>query len=190
MKLAKSKSVIPECYIDSNLFDVLLNFEKESVNHAKGNGTVLNKMERMFANSFCIGIIDKDRRDLTKIKTNFVKVEIEGIEDYLILYQSCKNKHHYLIQIVPAIELWIWNVTDKLSIEIGKFDIHALSLDEFKKITKQVDKKRDARFRALFKEIVNQSDLKQFLPVIKLKSIINLILDKNYQVDINELMNV
>ena len=47
--MLSAKSVLPECCIDSNLFDVLLNFEKESVNHTKGNGTVITKMAIKFA---------------------------------------------------------------------------------------------------------------------------------------------
>lgn len=68
--MLSAKSVIPECCVDSCLFDVLLNFEKESVNHTKGNATVLKKMQSKFANLFCLGVIDKDRRDLDDVKMN------------------------------------------------------------------------------------------------------------------------
>jgi hypothetical protein len=184
------KSVIPECNIDSNLFDVLLNFEKESVNHTKGNGTVVTKMADKFADKFCVGIIDKDRRDLKQIKENFDQVNIEGVNEYFKLYQcKDKQKHHYIIQMVPVIETWIWNVTFQLDIKIYDFITNVTSITELKEVTKKVAGKKDTRFKALFKEIISQSTDKNFLPVLKLKRIIGLILDKNYQTDINELIN-
>ena len=84
------------------MFDVLLNFEKESVNHTKGNATVVSKMENKFKNLFCVGIIDKDKRDLIQIKADFDFVEIEGIDDYFKLFKH-KRRSHYLIQMVPEI---------------------------------------------------------------------------------------
>lgn len=188
--MRSAKSVIPECNIDSNLFDVLLNFEKESINHTKGNGTVVTKMKIKFANLFCIGIIDKDKIELPQIKNDFDKIEIGGVEDYFVLYKS-KHNHHYLIQMLPVIETWICSVTRKLEIQLDKFGINAVTPKELVKITKKdVDSKYDPRFKALFKEIVKQSSEKNFLPVLKLKRIVNFILDKNYQIDINELRNI
>jgi len=184
------KSVIPECYIDSNLFDVLLNFEKESVNHTKGNATVITKMTAKFADKFCMGIIDKDRRDLKQIKDYFEPVDIEGVNEYFKLYQyKDKQKHHYLIQMVPVIETWIWKVSMELDIKISDFITNVTTIKELKEVTKKVERKSDIRFKALFKEIIRQSVEKNFLPVLKLKRIIGLILEKNYQTDINELIN-
>ncbi len=186
--MPSAKSVLPECYIDSNLFDVLLNFEKESVNHTKGNGTVVTKMENKFADLFCVGIIDKDKRDLPQIVVNYDRIEVGETEEYFKLYKR-KEKHHYLIQMVPVIEVWICNVAEKLEIKITDFDIKAFTPKELMVITKKIDKKTDPKFKALFKEIIRKSSEKDFLPVLKLKKIVELILEKNYKVDINELIN-
>jgi hypothetical protein len=151
--MLSAKSVLPECCIDSNLFDVLLNFEKESVNHTKGNGTVVTKMAVKFSNLICVGIIDKDKRDLPQIQADFDRIEIAETEDYFRLYKG-KEKPHYLIQIVPVIEVWICNVTKKLKIDLNEFNISAKTPKELMQITKHVDKKKDPRFKALFREIV------------------------------------
>jgi hypothetical protein len=189
--MLSAKSVIPECCIDSNLFDVLLNFEKESVNHTKGNATVIAKMENKFKDSFCVGIIDKDKRDLIQIKTDFEIIEIEGIDGYFNLFKH-KRRNHYLIQMVPEIETWICKVIGELNIELNDFQIliNANTPKELALITKKVDKKRDPKFKALFKEVVKQSFDKNFLPVLKLKKAIVLILEKNHQLDLNDLKNV
>lgn len=106
------------------------------------------------------------------------------------LYQcKDKQKHHYLIQIVPVIETWIWNVTFKLDIKISDFITDVTSETELKEVTKKVAAKKDTRFKGLFKEIISQSTDKNFLPVLKLKRTIRLILEKNYKTDINELIN-
>ncbi len=188
--MLSAKSVIPECFIDSNLFNVLLNFEKESVNHTKGNGTVITKMEKKFSNLFCIGIIDKDKRDLHQINANFQKVTIKNVDEYFILYKH-KEAHHYLIQMVPEVETWICNVVKKLEInfEIDSCDISLISPKELANITKNVAIKTDPRFKALFKEIIKKSTEDNFLPVLKLRNIIVKILNDNYAVDINELIN-
>lgn len=188
--MLSAKSVIPECFIDSNLFNVLLNFEKESVNHTKGNGTVITKMEKKFSNLSCIGIIDKDKRDLHQIKANYDRIAIETVDEYFILYKH-KKINHYIIQIVPEIETWICSVVKRLQInfEIDSYNISFISPKELAGITKNVDRKTDPRFRALFKEIMKKSIEDNFLPVLKLKSIIVKILNDNYTVDINELIN-
>jgi hypothetical protein len=184
-----AKSVIPECYIDSNLFDVLLNFEKESVNHTKGNGTVVVKMENKFSQLCCLGIIDKDKRELSQIKRDFDNLEIGEVDEYFILFKN-KNKSHYLIQIVPEIETWIINIVNRLEIKLDTFGINASNAKELATITKRVDKKNDPKFKILFKEIVRISKEKQFLPVLKLIKISEMILNKNYNLDLNELKNV
>lgn len=187
--MLSAKSVIPECCIDSNLFDVLLNFEKESVNHTKGNGTVVKKMELKFAQLCCIGVIDKDKRDLPQIKTNYDKIEIEGVDEYFRLYKN-KQKPHYLIQMVPVIETWICNVANNLDIKLTNFNINAVTDKDLSVITKKVDKKTDPDFKALFKDFVKQSHEKNFIPVLKLKKIVELILEKSYQIEIKDLENV
>ena len=187
--MLSAKSVIPECCIDSNLFDVLLNFEKESVNHTKGNGTVVRKMENTFANLYCLGLIDKDKRDLPQIKNDYDFVELVGMGEYFKLFKH-KQNHHYLIQIVPEIETWIINVVNELEINLNSFGIDVNTPKTLASITKNVDKKKDPRFKSLFKEIVKHADEKQFLPVLKLMKIAELILKENYQLDINKLKNV
>jgi hypothetical protein len=188
--MLSAKSVIPECYIDSNLFDVLFNFEKESVNHTKGNGTVVKKMELKFAELFCVGVIDKDKRDLKQIEANYDCIEVDGVNEYFRLFKH-RKKHHYLIQIIPVIETWIINVVSELDINVADFiGVSVNNVVELSFITKKVDKKTEPKFKALFKEIVKQAKAKNFLPVLKLKKIIETILKENYKVDTNKLKNV
>ncbi len=48
------KAFIPECFLDTNLVEVLLN-KPLSVNHKKGNSTVAVQMKTKLANNLCSG---------------------------------------------------------------------------------------------------------------------------------------
>ncbi|HVX51572.1 MAG TPA: hypothetical protein VHB48_15530 [Chitinophagaceae bacterium] len=187
--MLSAKSVIPECNIDSCLFNVLLGFEKEGVNHTKGNTTVTAKIENKFKNLFCLAVIDKDKRDLEYIKRNFDKLEELGDEDYFRLFRSCKGNHHYIIQMVPVIETWIINTASALNIEMRDFGINASNVIELKPITKTVTSKRDKRFEKLFKAFIKKATEQNFVPLLHLQNVAKVILEKNYNLDINELTN-
>ena len=47
-----NKCIIPECYIDSCLVEVLLMVDKDYVNHHKGNGKVAKEMQDNFNDDF------------------------------------------------------------------------------------------------------------------------------------------
>lgn len=181
------KSVIPECYIDSNLFNVLLKFEKEGVNHSKGNATVIEKM-KLRSNLCLLGVIDRDKRSLKYIDKECKKIEIRSVNDYCEIFKV-NNKPHYIIRIVPEIETWIVNVANSLKVNLADFGIYANDVMELARITKSVEAKNDQRFRSLFKTIVKAAEDQNFEPVLKLRTIANLILEKNYKLDINELIN-
>ncbi len=183
-----AKSVIPECNIDSCLFNVLLQFGKDGVNHTKGNATVVKKVREKFDNLFCIAVIDKDRRDIEFITNECDRIEVGDFDDYFKLFKR-NGKHHYFIQMVPVIEKWIMKVADELEVKVSDFGINAKSLEELNYITKTTDSKNDDRFKRLFKEFVRKSEEKNYKPVLKLRNIAKYLLEKQYGTDINELKN-
>lgn len=184
-----AKSVIPECNIDSCLFNVLLQFEKDGVNHAKGNATVVKKVKEKFENLFCIAIIDKDRRDIEFISKECDRVEIDGFEEYFILFKR-RGKPHYFIQMVPEIERWIMRVTGELAVNLPDFGINAVTVEELSQITKTTGSKNDDRFKKLFKEFLRKSEEREYEPVLKLRNIVKYLLEKLYEADIKGLKNV
>ena len=99
-------SIIPECYIDTNLVETIVPPAKEpnsfGYNHQRGCGTVTSVMQKELADSFALGIIDKDQHDVDYLK-EFAKVIIT---DSLILHKH-KTRHHYIIQVCPAMERFI-----------------------------------------------------------------------------------
>ncbi len=175
--------IVPECYIDTMLVQTLVPPEKNSrYNHQHGCFDVSNEMELYgLKDKFAIGIIDNDKK-----KAKYLKefIEIDSIEDSLKLYKH-ETFPQYFIEINPAIEIWILKVCEQEGIDIDKFDLPN-NLKGLRKITKPQTSSKDKRFIDLFL----RSKVSSNKSVLKLKAWVNLLKEKNYAVDINELINV
>lgn len=110
-------SFLPECYVDTNLIETICP-PKSRYNHQKGCGTVAAKMKKHFTNSFAVGIIDKDKDSIDYLNEFDCRENVGG----LILYKH-KSKHHYIIQIAPAIEQFILNDAKNTGIDISDFNL-------------------------------------------------------------------
>lgn len=169
-------SIIPECYVDTNLIETLVP-PATQYNHQKGCGTVAKVMKGKFSNRFAVGIIDKDKKDI-KYLEEFDTICNKGS---LILHKHT-TRPHYIIQIAPAMELFILNTASGCGILLEDFDLPS-DLTLFRKESKTVNSKKDQRFKGLFKSLV----LNGSPEIIRLKTWITYLKDKNYQADIREL---
>ena len=93
----KILNVMPECYVDTNLIEYLLD---GVVNHQHCCSKVVGQLNNTFADKFAIGIIDKDKVELGYIQDCD---EIAKTEHLTLLKH--KSRHQYLITISPAV--WI-----------------------------------------------------------------------------------
>ena len=174
--------IVPECYIDTMLVQTLLPPGKNSrYNHQHGCFDVSNEMELFgLKDKFAVGIIDNDKKK-AKYLSKFI--EIDNVENSLRLYKH-KEFHQYFIEISPAIEVWILKVCRQEKIDMIDFNLPD-NLKELKRITKPQTSGKDKRFIDLFLRF-NKSGNKS---VLKLKTWIKILKEKNYDVDINELLN-
>lgn len=92
----KILNVMPECYVDTNLIEYLLD---GVVNHQHCCSKVVGQLNNTFADKFAIGIIDKDKVELGYIQDCD---EIAKTEHLTLLKH--KSRHHYLITISPAVD--------------------------------------------------------------------------------------
>lgn len=166
------ESVIPECFVDTNLLETLVP-PNARYNHQKGCGTVTKVMKERFAERFALGIIDKDKYEVDYLK------EFEEVCSYgsLILHKH-KSRHHYIIQINPAIERFILNCADVVGISLRDFNLPT-NFELLKKESKTVISKKDERFKKLFKSLKHH----QAPEIIKLGSWISYLKEKNYKAD-------
>ncbi|HEX9514155.1 MAG TPA: hypothetical protein VF939_26870 [Puia sp.] len=174
-------SIMPECYADTLLIETLVP-SKKGYNH-KHN---CFKVEDAVKNSgrFAVGIIDKDKKQIKYL--SYFEI-IDKVDGSLILWRHrSEDKHHFMIQICPALERWILNICEAESIKLSDFGFKNGDLEDLKKYTKSRSSMQEENLITLFKAINKKSEN---ISVRKLKSWITLLKEKNYRVDIKELTN-
>ena len=170
-----------ECYADTLLIEPLVP-SKDGYNHKHNCFKVESAMKS--SDRFAVGIIDNDKKQI-KYLEQFEK--IDEVRNSLLLLKH-ETRLQFIIQICPALEKWILNICETENIDIAQQSIglvHDLNL--LKRYTKTITGINDVKLKALYKEIglkEGNSNIK------KLKGWINLLKNRNYQVDINELKNV
>lgn len=138
--------IIPECYVDTNLIETLVP-TNTGYNHQMGCGTVASKMQGSFADQFALGIIDKDKKELDYMK-QFFEIASKG---NLRLFKH-KTRHHYMIQICPAIERFLLENVKLAGLSMNDYGLPE-DLDRLKKHSKTTRTKNDDKFKSLFKAL-------------------------------------
>ena len=141
------KCFLPECNLDTLLVAVLLK-KSFSVSHQKGNSSIASKMNRSPLNkSFAVGIIDEDKIELKALESfiNIDRLTRKGLKFF-----KHPERHHYFIQICPAIEKWILSESQKGKINIAgeKYKLPD-SLGGLINL-KNSSQRNDSRFKTLF----------------------------------------
>jgi hypothetical protein len=174
---------MPECFADTLLIETLIP-TKIGYNHQTSCTKVEGQMKKgKLKDRFAVGVIDKDKRQVKYLDEFEVVDKVEGS---LILWRHTdKARHHYFIQICPALEAWILNICKSEEIDLANFGLNN-DLAAIAYYTKSQVRVEDKRIKNLFEEI-NRKD--QNLSVRKLKYWITLLKEKNYHVDIKALQN-
>lgn len=174
-------SILPECYIDTCLIETItLCFNQ--FNHQKGCGTVVKKMQEVFHDSFAVGVIDKDKQEVFYLR----EFKLIASNESLFLYKH-SDKHHYIIQIYPAIERFFLKAATEKGIDIAaKYNLPT-DIKSLTRITKQIsgkDEKAFTIFRQLFKEISDTSEIR------RLSTLIRYLGNHTYSADVEELKGI
>ncbi len=172
-------SIIPECYIDTNLVETLVPPNK-GYNHQKGCGTVTSVMKSKFKDNFAVGIIDKDKQQVDYLKEFTLVHQFNNL-----LLHKHQSRHHYIIQISPALERFLISGAENAEISLADFDL-PLDFDRLKKISKSVNSKDDPRFKKLIRTIL-KAEAPEF---VKLSSWIRYLKDNNYNFQLDEFIKL
>ncbi len=173
-------AIIPECYVDTNLTETLVPPQGKGYNHQKGCGTVTKVMKEKFHNSFAVGIIDKDKKEVKYLE----ECELVITSGSLLLHKH-KNRHHYIIQISPVIERMILSNAAASGVNVEDFGLPS-DLEEFRKESKTETSKKDERFKRLFQALKDA----YATDFVKLESWLRYLKDKTYTVDMTEIKNL
>lgn len=150
MKQSKLLHVIPECFVDTNLIEYLLN---AGVNHQHCCSKVVGQMKSTFADRFAIGIIDKD-----KVRLGYIKeCDVIARTEHLTLMKH-RERHQYLITIAPAVDKFVLDCAEEQMVDVKNFGLPS-ELKRFIDESKRVSSNSDARFKSLFAAIKNNSEI-------------------------------
>lgn len=152
--------IIPECYIDTNLIEALVPPQK-GYNHQKGCPAVAKCMKEKFGDRFAVGIIDKDKRELKYLEEFYLLANDES----MYLYKH-REKQHFIIQVSPAVEVFILNAAAELNVDLQSYHIPS-GLEDMKKETKKIDAKSSVKYTNLFKSLKNASAFKRLAKIVK-----------------------
>ncbi|MEY8688216.1 hypothetical protein AB9N12_19540 [Bacteroides sp. AN502(2024)] len=158
MKQNKLLHIMPECFVDTNLIEYLLN---AGVNHQHCCSKVVGQLNSTFADKFAIGIIDKDKVQLGYIR----ECDIIAQTEHLTLMKH-RERHQYLITIAPAVDKFILDCAEEQMIDPNSFGLPT----EFKKFTdesKKVSSNSDPRFKSLFAAIKDNSEIHSLKMALK-----------------------
>jgi hypothetical protein len=176
-------SIMPECYIDTKLIKILVP-PKERYNHQKGCTTITNLMQKQLKDSFAVGIVDRDKKELAYAKEFDLLCEVP---QSLQLYRH-KNlqKHHYLIFIIPAMEKWILENSLSANLQIVDFGLPN-TLNELRAITKTAKSEENNQYATHFNQLFQTLKIANPLSIAVLSFWLTELKSKNYTIDLQEL---
>ena len=166
-------AIIPECYVDTNLIESIAPPRQGGYNHQKGCGTVTKVMKERFSDAFALGIVDKDKKTIDYLHEFDIVCNI----DSLTLHKH-KTRHHYIIQIDPAIERFILKSAQTAGISLHDFGLPE-DLALLTKISKTINSKKDVKFKNLFKALIGS----QTPEIIRLSNWIRYLKENTYRAD-------
>lgn len=174
MKGNRHLYIIPECYVDTNLIEYLLN---AYVNYQHSCTKVVGKLKAELKDKFAVGIIDKDKVELGYIKECR---EIAATEHLTLMKH--KDCGQYLITIRPAVDGFIMDIARNDEISLQDYGLPS-RLKEFTKECKRVTSNKDSRFKDLFKALKNNRELRN------LRVALEYMIENKYRIDVNTLRN-
>lgn len=168
MKQDKLLHVMPECFVDTNLIEYLLN---AGVNHQHCCSKVVGQLNSTFVDRFAIGIIDKDKVQLGYIR----ECDIIAQTEHLTLMKH-RGRHQYLVTIAPAVDKFVLDCAEKQRVDPNVFGLPT-ELKKFMELSKSVSSNSDPRFKSLFAAIKGDSE------IYSLKMALKYLCDNKYASD-------
>lgn len=172
--MADSLHIIPEYYVDTNLVSTLLG--GIGVNHQKSCNNVVALMRGKFGDDFAVGIIDNDRRR-PKYLDDCIKL---AESDHLQLYKH-PQKHHYIITVSPAAEVFILSVAASAGVSMGDYDLPS-DLKGLLKITKHIVTNKNPKLIRLFRVLSSTGEFRL------LGKVLNYLIEHEYKANQDELV--
>ena len=151
--------IVPECYVDTNLVQILMQIK--GVNHQNSCGQVTNVIKNRFKDKFAMGIVDNDN-----LQSNYSNacVEIAHSDDIIL----CKHPENqpYVIKINHVMERFILNSAKDANVDLKEFDIPD-DLEGLKNITKSKNCLENNDLRRAIKAVSSSNEMQLLTEVLK-----------------------
>ena len=161
MQKIKALDIIPECYIDTNLVETLLQIgtgKEHAVNHQKGCNNVACTMRKN--DGFAVGVVDTDKKQ-PSYWGEFVLIK----DSQHLSLKKHESLPQYVIFINPAIERFLLDCAKEAELDLQDYGLPS-NFDEFRHLTKDVDSKRETKFKNLFKALQNHKEMQILASVL------------------------
>ena len=149
--MQRENIVVPECYVDTNLMNVLVG---KACNHKKGCTNVCKVLDEKLTDQFAIAVIDKDKKEPASVQ-NYELIAANPS----IMVSKHRERPHYLIHICPAIEEFIIAAANEPNVNLAEYGLPS-DREQLKHKTKTVTAKEDEKFARLFKALRPASNIR------------------------------
>ena len=149
--MQRENIVVPECYVDTNLMNVLVG---KACNHKKGCTNVCKVLDEKLQDQFAIAVIDRDKKEPASAQ-NYELIAA----NQSIMVSKHRQRPHYLIHICPAIEEFILAAATELKVDLADFGL-STDREQLKLKTKTVTAKEDEKFARLFRSLRQASNIR------------------------------
>lgn len=149
--MQRENIVVPECYVDTNLMNVLVG---KACNHKKGCTNVCKVLDEKLQDQFAIAVIDRDKKEPASAQ-NYELIAA----NQSIMVSKHRQRPHYLIHICPAIEEFILAAATELKVDLADFGLPT-DREQLKLKTKTVTAKEDEKFARLFRSLRQASNIR------------------------------
>ena len=149
--------------------------------HRKGCNNVVKDLDSpRLKDSFAVALIDKDKNELDYLS----RCTIIYNADKIILWKH-NERLQFVIQLNPPLEQWVIEILNENALKIEEFGYSSNFKNLKKQIKNDIDNEDDDKLNKLIKAIIKTD----CVAIKKLHSILQYLKEKNYKVDINELIN-
>ncbi len=173
--MQRENIVVPECYVDTNLMNVLVG---KACNHKKGCTNVCKVLDEKLQDQFAIAIIDKDKREPASVQ-NYEPIA----QNQCLMVSKHRERPHYLIHICPAIEEFILVAAAELNVSLAEYGLPT-DRNQLKQKTKTVTAKEDEKFARLFKDLRPASNIRC------LDELLQYLLSNRYRVNNDAIVSI
>ncbi len=150
-------NILPECEADTRVVNIIMEI-KQSVRHRGGINEVvepLKNQKSFLFNDSALAIVDEDKLPNNKRKSNYPNYFLEFVDiksTERLSLKKHKIKAHYLIEIKPAIEVWLLNEAIAVNVNPTEYNLSA-NLKELIIETKKKEIERNEDFTRFIKAL-------------------------------------